>query len=204
MTDQTLESLRQEAEARREAIGRDVELVTDRVAPGRIADRQKAKLGERIGGVRNSVFGAKDSPTGARDDSSSGTSDLADRASGVVDQLKEASPDSVEDFTQGNPLAAGLIGLGVGLLAATLIPTTKEEQQVADNVQGKVDAAALQMAESGQQAAENLKPAVESATQAVKESAQDSVENVKGEAQSAADDVQATAKSEAQDVRSDN
>ena len=55
-----LEQLRQEAEMRRQAIATDVDLVTDRVDPSRIADRQKAKFSERVGSLKSTVFGSSD------------------------------------------------------------------------------------------------------------------------------------------------
>lgn len=204
MSDQSISELRQEADARRNAIARDVELVTDRVAPGRIADRQKARLNQRISGVRDTVFGTSDrnrfANTGSDDDS--GTS-ITDKAGNAIQHAKEAIPDPVGEFTEGNPLAAGLVGLGVGLLAASLIPTTPEEQKVADRAQDSIDSAAKQLAQSGQQAAEAIKPAAEDAAAEVKASAQGSVESVKSDAKDAADTVKDTAQSKAEDVRSE-
>lgn len=200
MTEQSIEDLRLEADQRREAIGRDVELVTDRVAPGRIADRQKAKFRQGVGGVRDSVFGTSDRnrPSGSDDAS------LRDKAGGKLSDLNEQTPDSVGEFTEGNPLVAGLIGLGVGLLAASLIPTTREEQDLADRAQDSIDSAAQQLARSGQQTAESVKPAAEDAAQEVKSSAQDSADSVKSDAQGAAKDVKDSAQSKAQDVKSDS
>lgn len=207
MTDQSISDLRREADERREAIARDVDLVTDRVAPGRIADRQKARFRQQVSGVRDTVFGTsdRDRRTAAALQPSDGDegSSLTDRASDAASRLNQNTPDSVGEFTEGNPLAAGLIGLGVGLLAATLIPETKEERQIAERAQDSIDSAAQQLAQSGQQAAEAVKPAVEDAAAEVKSSAQDSVQSVKGDAQDAASSVQGQAKSRADDVRSD-
>lgn len=200
MTDQTISELRQEADARRDAIARDVDLVTDRVDPSRIADRQKAKLSQRVSGLRDTVFGTSDRNRTTGSDSNQS---MGDKASDALQQAKDAAPDSVGEFTEGNPLAAGLIGLGVGLLAATLIPETREERQVAERAQDSIDTAAKQLAQSGQQAAEAIKPAAEGAVAEVKASAQDSVESVKGDAKDAADTVKGTAQSKADDVRSD-
>jgi|GEM_PF-4611487 len=202
MSDQSLTDLRREADDRRDAIARDVELVTDRVDPSRVAGRQKAKLNQRVSGLRNSVFGSSDRNRFSNTDSDDSTS-VSDRASDAMQQVKDSTPDSVGEFTEGNPLAAGLIGLGVGLLASTLIPTTPEEQRLVDDNQDSIDTAARQMARSGQKAAEAVKPAVENAAAEVKSSAQDSAQSVKGDAKAAASDVQAHAKDKAQDIKSD-
>lgn len=200
-----IESLRQEADQRRDAIARDVELMTDRVDPSRIADRQKAKVGQRWGAARDRVFGSSDRtrnafppPNPDSGVSSDDTGSVSDRASDALETVKSKTPDSVGEFTEGNPMAAGLIGLGVGLLAASLIPTTREEQRVADKVQGHVDQAASEIARSGQAAAENVQPKVAEAASTVKESAQDSAQNVQGDAKAAASDVADEAKSRAE------
>lgn len=206
MSDQSLSELRQEADARRDAIARDVELVTDRVSPGRIADRQKAKFRQQVSGVRDSVFGTSDRNRVDHRSSyqvDSGTS-MKDRAGDAVQHVKDATPNSVGEFAEGNPLAAGLIGLGLGLLAATLIPTTPEEQKIADKAQDTIDSAAEQIAHSGQQAAEAVKPAAADAVAEVKSSAQDSVESIKSDAKDAAGEVKDDAKDKAHDVSSDN
>lgn len=205
MTNHELDELRREADQRRDAISRDVDLMTDRVAPGRIADRQKAKFTQRVTSVRSRVFGTPDDDRGLNRGTTTDPSGFGDQTDdttgGTVDRVKQAAPDSVTDFTEGNPLAAGLIGLGVGLLAASLIPETREEQRVASRVQDNVDSAAAEIARSGKEAAENVKPAAQDAAENVKAAAQDSATNVKSDAQSAAEDVRDTAKSEAQTAR---
>ncbi len=192
-----LDQLRDEADQRRAAIATDVELVTDRVAPGRIADRQKARFGERVSGIRASVFGTPDRRRGSAEPSTSDDSSMSARAGGALDSVKDSAPDSVADFTEGNPLAAGLIGLGVGLLAAALIPETREEQRIAREVQTNIDDAAAELSQAGQQVAENVRPAADDAVANVKGSATDSAKNVKDDATGAASDVADTAKSEA-------
>lgn len=191
-----LEQLRQEAEVRRQAIANDVDLVSDRVDPTRIADRQKAKISQRVGSLRATVFGSSDS---ARSHSASinDQTSLKDRANGTVDSIKESTPDSVGDFTEGNPFAAGLIGVGLGLLAAALIPESREENRIAGKVQGQVDDVAAQLAQAGQQMAETVKPAAQDAVESVKESATTSAKNVKDEASDASSDVAKTAEREA-------
>lgn len=188
MADQNIEDLRREAEAQRQDLAADVELVADRVSPTRIAGRQKAKITGGVDSLRDRVFGTPDHrrsadrlPGGADDDRS-----LRDRAGDAAHKVREVSPSSVSDLAEGNPLAAGVIGLGVGLLVATLLPGSEREQRVADDLQDRVDHAAVGVVRSGQQAVE---PAVQEGVDAVKESAQDSVQAVKEQTKSAADDV---------------
>lgn len=82
--------------------------------------------------------------TGGRDDgggaggSSGGVSDAmhraqeraSDAAHDVGDQVRHA-PEAVRQRTQGAPIGAGLIAFGAGLLMASLLPTTRREQDFA-------------------------------------------------------------------------
>ncbi len=197
MTNPALLDLRRQADEQRDAIARDVDLVTDRVSPSRVADRQKAKVRQSVGSVRESLFGTSDRHRLASDHDDS----LRDRASHALDRANEATPDSVGEFTEGNPLAAGLIGLGIGLLAATLLPQSREEQRIADKAQDTLDNAAGELARAGQQTAEAIKPAVTDAVDEVKTSAHESVESVKTDAQNAATDVKDTAITATKDVQ---
>ena len=47
-----------------------------------------------------------------------------EKAHDVADSVRGA-PQAVAQQTQGNPLAAGIIAFGVGMLAATLIPVDR-------------------------------------------------------------------------------
>lgn len=203
MADQDLDQLREDAAQQRRAIAQDLEYVGDRVSPGRIVERRRAMVVGRIQGARTSVFGTPGqrsslSTQPTYDDGSS----LRSKAGDAVDLVKDKTPDSAADFAEGNPLAAGLIGLGVGLLVATLIPETREEQQLADRAQDHLDAAAAELGRTGREAAENVKPAAQEATQKVKESAQDSAEKVQSDAKSAAQDVRSSAQDQRDELQS--
>ncbi|MFB0840543.1 hypothetical protein ACETK3_21425, partial [Arthrobacter sp. E44] len=45
-----------------------------------------------------------------------------------------AAPDQVKAKTAGNPLAAGLIAFGAGLLVSSLIPPSQKEREAADQL----------------------------------------------------------------------
>lgn len=205
MDDQNIEQLRREAEARRQDLAADVELVADRVSPSRIADRQKAKISGRVDSIRDRVFGSPDHRREAVDDVGSVDHDearsLSDRAGDAVSRIKDSAPGSVGELAEGNPFAAGIVGLGVGLLVATLLPESTSERQIADSVQEHVDSAAAQLARAGQEAVE---PAARDGLDALKESAHDAVQTVKGEAQAAADDVRQQATDAGDAVRNES
>jgi gas vesicle protein len=228
MTDQHIEQLRAEAAAHRQSIATDLELVGDRVSPSRIAERRKARLRERVYGMRDTVFGSADrsrstgglaqsqasrgTPAGGQShqpyqstQSSSGGDDgrsLGDRASGAVDAVREHTPDSLGEVTEGNPLAAGIVGFGIGMLAASLLPSSPDERRVAARMQGTLEDTAAELGRTGREAVENVKPEAQQAVADLKESAQGSVESVKSDAQSKVESVKDTAQTRADEVRS--
>jgi len=224
MSDQNIEQLRAEAAMRRQAIATDLELVGDRVSPTRIAERRKAAFRQRMQGVRNSVFGTSDRhrmvgahtahqayghPTGidltdgvtSSAGGDSGSS-LTESAGSAVDTLKEHAPSSLGEVTEGNPLGAAVIGFGVGMLAATLLPSSPDEQRAARKLQGRLDDVGAQLGSSAKEAVEHVKPEAQQAVQDLKESAKESAEAVKSEAQTKVEDVKGTAQEQAEAVRS--
>jgi gas vesicle protein len=221
-TDQHIERLRAEAAAQRQSIATDLELMGDRVSPSRIAERRKARVRERVQGVRNSVFGTSQRPrrssaaygypqtygdpagTAAQraPEATSSGSSLSERASGAVDSVRQHTPDSLGEATEGNPLGAAVVGFGIGILAATLLPSSPDEQRAADRLQGKLEDAGRELGRTGKEAVEHVKPDAQQAVADVKDSAKESVETVKSDAQSHAQDVKDTAQSKTDEVRS--
>ena len=92
----------------------------------------------------------------------------------------------------------GLIAVGVGWLAGSLLPASDAEQRAAakvkDSAAPKVTKSAREMAgnlqEPAQQAAESVKSTAADATAAVKDDAASSAQQVKEQAQDAKDAVQ--------------
>jgi len=227
MSDQNIEQLRAEAAMRRQAIATDLELMGDRVSPTRIAERRKAAFRQRMHGVRNSVFGTSDrhrmagaqtadqaygyptgddAPTYAGTPSSSGGSQeggssITDRASSAVDSIKQAAPSSLGEATEGNPFGAAVVGFGIGMLAATLLPSSPDEQRAARKLQSHLDEAGTQLGSTAKAAVENVKPEAQQAVADLKDSAKESVESVKSEAQTKVEDVKGTAQDKAQAVK---
>ncbi len=220
MTDQNIDQLRAEAAAHRQSIATDLELMGDRVSPSRIAERRKARLRERVYGMRNSVFGSSErsrssatyddyaygTPASSAQWQSGSSSDqstsVGDRASGALDAVKEHTPDSLGQVTEGNPFGAAVIGFGIGMLAATVLPSSPDEQRAARKLQPHLEDTAAALGHTGKEAVDNVKPEAQQAIADVKDSAKDSVENVKSDAQSAADSVKDTAQSKTEEVRS--
>jgi acetyl/propionyl-CoA carboxylase alpha subunit len=100
---------------------------------------------------------------------------------------------TVEQKTEGNPLAAGLIAFGTGVLISSLIPATKAEEQAAQRLvdQAKEHGQPVmdEAKAAGQQMGQDLKEQAGQAAQQVKASAQESADNVRSEGQSSAQHV---------------
>jgi ElaB/YqjD/DUF883 family membrane-anchored ribosome-binding protein len=178
-------------EATRSNLTRDIDELTDKVSPARVMDRRKQPAKGRIGSVRDKVMG---SASHASDKLSGSTSS----ATGSVTDGASSALDTIEARAQGNPLAAGLVAFGAGMLISALIPASDKEAQVA---QRAVEAAkehgqpVVDQAKSvGQEMGQNLKESATDAAQEVKATAQDSAQNVKQETQSSAQTVKEDAR----------
>ena len=175
--------IRTDIERTRRELGQDVDALADKVNPAKAAQRQTDKFRRAATRLKDRVMGT--------------ASDVVDSTQSAVGQAGEAVADAhrkVASATQGNPVAVGLIAFGVGLLAATLIPASKAEQQAADTVK---DAAAPLVDEAkdvAMESADHLREPAREAAEAVKERATEAVETVKEEGQDAASQVQSDAK----------
>ena len=183
-------------DATRSNLSRDIDELTDKVSPSRVVERRKEAAKGRLGSIRDTVMGA--SPIGGSGGGGGVGSKVSDAAGSVSDTTGGAL-DAVGSRAQGNPLAAGLVAFGAGMLISALIPASEKEAKLA---QRAVDAAkehgqpVVDEAKSvGQQMGEELKGSAVESAQQVKETAQDSVDNVKQEGQSSAQTVKDQASS---------
>jgi gas vesicle protein len=213
-------------EATRASLSRDIDELTDKVSPARVVDRQKEAAKEaarsRFGAVREKVMGAApdlgavrghlpgsgsggSSGPGVGERASGLASDVSSQVSGTVSGSASGAVDTVAARAQGNPLAAGLVAFGAGMVLSALLPASEKETRVAGRA---VEAAkehgqpVLEEARSvGQQLGADLKEsAAESAAQ-VKDTASESVAHVKDEGQSSARTVKDEGQSSAQTVK---
>lgn len=170
MTDSP-DAIRADIERTREDLGLDVDALADKVTPSKIAQRQADKVRGVFGTVRERVMGASD-------DAGSATSSAASGISNAAQDMKAKA--------EGNPMAVGLIAFGLGLLAASLIPASQAEKDMASRVKEQAQPLVDQVTDAAKEVAGNLKEPAQDAAQAVKDSATESVENLK---QSATEDA---------------
>jgi sRNA-binding protein len=105
-----------------------------------------------------------------REQASMAADRVREQASSAAETVSHA-PEALRRQTRGNPMAAGLIAFGGGLLAAALIPETRREQQVARRMQPELESATSALAATGREMAEEMREPAEDAMEAVKESA---------------------------------
>jgi gas vesicle protein len=188
--------IRADIEATRARLGTNVDAVADKVAPSNIVQRQSDKVKESVKdavfGVREKVMGAADHAAGnVHSATGSAGSHLGDAGS-VIGNAGSAiadTPTQVKAKTQGNPLAAGLIAFGAGLLVSSLIPASQKEREAADALKTAAEPLTTELTDAAKNLAEGLKEPAQEAMENVKATAADATEHVKAEGQGAVADV---------------
>ena len=106
----------------------------------------------------------------------------------AADQVQHA-PQAIADQARGNPVAAGLIAFGAGLLLATVLPSSRTEQRLVDEAKPQLQGAADQLKEAGRSVAADAKDHAREAVDEVKAVGSDATSNVKDQAKSSTKQV---------------
>jgi uncharacterized protein YjbJ (UPF0337 family) len=183
------DAIRADIEATRARLGTNVDAVADKVTPSHIVHRQTDKVKDAVFGVKEKVMGAADHASG-NVHSASGTagSAIGDGGAAISD-----APHKAAVKTQGNPLAAGLIAFGAGLLVSSLIPPSEKEREAAGALKTAAEPVTAQLTEAAKDLAQGLKEPAQEAMENVKATATDAADHVKGEGQAAVSDVRSSA-----------
>jgi len=182
----TPDEIRAQIAQTRAELSSDVDELGDKVSPSQIAKRQAGRIRGSAMNVRNHIMGAAES----------GTSSAGNALSSAQEAVTGA-PGQVKQQTRGNPMAAGAIAFGLGVLVSSLFPASEPEAQAAAAVKEQAQPLVDQVTGAAKEAAGNLQEPAQQALESVKSTATDAVEAVKNEGASAADDV----KSQAQDAK---
>jgi gas vesicle protein len=183
------EAIRADIEATRERLGTSVDAVADKVTPSNVVHRQTDRVKET---VKDAVFGTKEKVMGAADHASGdlhAATGSAGPAMGDAGSAISDAPHQAAVKTQGNPLAAGLIAFGAGLLVSALVPASQKEREAADALKSVAEPVTTQLTEAAKDMAEGLQEPAREAVENVKATAADAAENVTGEGQTAVSDV---------------
>ncbi|MDQ0925157.1 gas vesicle protein [Pseudarthrobacter sp. W1I19] len=201
------DAIRQDIEETRARLGTNVDAVADKVTPSNIVHRQTDKVKDAVTGVKERIMGAADSATSSvQDRVHSGTGQTSGALHSTGDTLHGAkdnvsaklsdagtaishAPDQVKTKTQGNPLAAGLIAFGAGMLVSSLIPPSQKEREAAQQLKTAAEPLATQVTDAAKDMVQDLKEPAQEAMENVKATATEGVQNVKSEGQGAVTDV---------------
>lgn len=181
--------IRSQIEVTRANLSDDVDTLAYQASPSHIAERQVRKVKASGSRLLDRVLGSAE--------------DVRDSASDKLDAVGDAVsdvPDSARRRTQGNPIAAGLVAFGVGLLVAAAFPASDTERELAGDIKEKAQPLTDKVAEAAKDVAGNLKEPAGQAVDSLKDSASESVQNVKDEAKDSAADVRDVARDNASDV----
>jgi hypothetical protein len=165
-----------------------LEAIGDRLSPERVVERRKAALGQGFKRMRDSVMGSPSYVEPASQRLRESAHDVRDAARSAADKVQHA-PDAVAEQTRGNPIAAGIVAFGVGMLVATAFPKTRTEQQLVESARPTLDRAKDELRETGRELGSDVKQHAQDAAEQVKSAGAEAAQNVKEEARSSAQRV---------------
>lgn len=182
--------LRQEIEGTRATLTRDVDLLAEKTSPRQVARRRWTAVKESVMGTTEDTTHAAQRQAHRIGDKASDLTDAAgEKASAAADAVRQA-PQAVTRQAQGNPVAAGIIAFGVGLLAASLMPVTDAEKRAGQQLKEQSGDLTDKVKDVATDLKDEIGGTVRQATGQVTETAKDAARTT-GE----------TARADAQDVR---
>ncbi|MCX6465362.1 MAG: DUF3618 domain-containing protein [Pseudonocardiales bacterium] len=202
------DQIRAEIERTQAELSRDVDAFTDKVSPGRIVERRVDRVRGAAGRWKDAVMGSShdDRPAhaGVRDGAHHLAGAVSGAASGAATSVSDAAhdaPQAVRRRTEGNPLAAGLIAFGAGMLVSALLPAARREQELAERAKEHAGELGRPVAEAAKQAVSELREPAREAAESVRSTAEDAGRTVADEGRSTAQDVRSQAGDSVQAVR---
>lgn len=197
--------LRQEIEYTRAGLTRDVDRLAEKTSPKQVARRRWTTVKEKVMGSTGQARDTLGSGASAAQEKASdlGGTDLGGTVQEKASQLSDAAgdkahqaagavrgaPRAVVTQTQGNPIAAGVIAFGVGMLAATLIPVTDAERRAGQELKDHSDQLTDKVKDVGSDLTDEVGGTVQEAAGRVKDTAQEAVQATKEQARSSAQDT---------------
>lgn len=191
---ETSDRIRQDIERTRAELTQDTDRLVNRADPRAAIDRRANRMRRKAGEVKDRVMGSIPSQGSSKD--STGSS-IRQNAGQMADAVKSAPQQAVQQ-TQGNPLAAGLIAFGAGLLAASLISESRAERRAAREVQ---DRAGTMIAPAEQALSESVDRVKEQATESARDAGESLKESASDRAQSTGEQARHEAKSTSEKMR---
>ncbi len=177
----------------------------DRLSPRQMAGRNVAKAKNRAGGLlastRQVVIGV---PASQIHQVQQVAGRVGEAAGGFADSAATGigqGPARVKGSTQGNPIGAGLVAFGLGLLAAAAIPPSSAERQAASSMGRQLAPVKEHLQEVAQEIGGATRDSAQQAAQQVQSTATEATQELMQQGKSAAADVAGEGKSAAQEIR---
>jgi hypothetical protein len=175
------DQIKADIEATRVELSRDVDALAQTVSPANVAARQKEKVASAVTGVKDrattTIFGAKDTVMGKAEQVQSASGDAFQNSGEAI----TSAPQMVKQGAQGNPLAAGMIALGIGWLAGSLLPATRAERQAASTLKEKAAPLVQDVSDMAKESAQGLQVPAKDAAEQIKSAGADALQTVKEE-----------------------
>ncbi|WP_394619984.1 DUF3618 domain-containing protein [Lentzea sp. JNUCC 0626] len=155
----------------------DANRLVDRTSLSRIAQRRTEKIRGGLARMRDSVMGSASGTKSTMQSQAHQAGDaVADNAGRAADAVQDAPRQAMRQ-TRGNPVAAGLIAFGGGLLVASLLPRSQAEQEVVEEIgeraSGAIEPAKHALAESAGHLKDDTTSDVRDAADEVRQAASD-------------------------------
>jgi gas vesicle protein len=198
---QSTAEVKRDIETTREEMSDTIDAIADRTSPSRVMRRQRRRMFDGVRSAREWVMGSAEQAVGSTGDAVQGAREGAGRVADNVRDVPDQARQAVRHQTQGNPLAAGVVAFGAGLLAAYLVPSSATERRVARQVREGAEPVLSELTDAGREVADDLRSSVEQAAHDVKDTASESAQHLAGEAKGTAETVRDEAKDRAQTVR---
>ena len=189
------DQIRAEIAQTRGDLSTNINTLADEIEPSTMVHRQTQKVRSKAGRLKDRVMGSAS-------DKASSVQSSTQSAVASAEQAVEQAPQMVREQTQGNPMAAGLVAFGLGMVVASLMPPSEKEREAAAMVKEKAEPLAQEATDTAKEMAENLKEPAREAAQSVKDTAAEGAQQVRQEGQNAAVDVRDDAQQAAQTVKS--
>jgi ElaB/YqjD/DUF883 family membrane-anchored ribosome-binding protein len=188
------DQIRAEIAQTRGDLSTNINTLADEIRPSTMVHRQTQKVRSKAGRLKDRVMGSAS-------DTASSVQSSTQSAVASAEQAVEQAPQMVREQTQGNPMAAGLVAFGLGMVVASLMPPSEKEREAAAMVKEKAEPLAQEATDTAKEMAGNLKEPAREAALSVKDTAAEGAQQVRQEGQNAAVDVRDDAQQAAQTVR---
>lgn len=193
------DQIRAEIDRTREQVATDIDVLSEKVSPTAAMQRQGEKLKTMASDAKDAIFGSAEDT--AHRVEGMGTA-AGESARGMAHSARDAvenAPQMMREKARGNPLAVGVIGFGAGLLIASLIPSSRAEQNLAARVKDSDEMAAAK--ETLSEAAHGLMDSAKESARSMADQAKEGMDVVREEGMSAAQDVRSSAQDAAEHTK---